>query len=216
MDNLELLTAGAKIYAKKRKFQKNQVEEITFDSDSLKGYLKSFKNRKKDRQKRAEVNRKKQIKLDRKERQKEKKEQLQQQYAEAVAAQRAYYGIDDPNSTTDGEGDPDGENNRVGKVDEQDVAEYRAKDTLTTVTVVSEFDPHSTDPYDDLNLSKPTSSVIGDVLLTVFAPCFSSRSEPSDAKDTPPSKPRSKRRGPCYQAKQRHRPKPKSKPATRR
>ncbi|KAJ1973383.1 hypothetical protein H4R35_004149 [Dimargaris xerosporica] len=153
MDNLELLTAGAKIYAKKRKFQKNQVEEITFDSDSLKGYLKSFKNRKKDRQKRAELNRKKQLKLDRKEHQKEKKEQLQQQYAEAVAAQRAYYGIDDANSATDGEGDSGDEGSHVDKSDQQDVAEYHSKDTLTTVTVVSEFDPHSTDPYDTLELS---------------------------------------------------------------
>lgn len=57
--NLDVLTSGAKIYAKKRKFKEEQIEEIKFDEVARREFLTGFQKRNKERKEAARKNAKK-------------------------------------------------------------------------------------------------------------------------------------------------------------
>ncbi|KAJ1915754.1 hypothetical protein IWQ60_008341 [Tieghemiomyces parasiticus] len=154
MNNTSLLTQGAAIYAKKRSFRKQQVEEIKFDLSDRKEYLTGFSKRKKQRKEFHEEKLKQRHKEELKNARLERREHLKKQAEQNVAEQRAYY------AALAGEDDTDGSEEEEGSEDEStpagpDVQEFETPETLTTVTVVTDLD---LDDFQSINKPKPTAA----------------------------------------------------------
>ncbi|KAJ1929509.1 hypothetical protein IWQ60_001121 [Tieghemiomyces parasiticus] len=154
MNNTSLLTQGAAIYAKKRSFRKQQVEEVKFDLSDRKEYLTGFSKRKKQRKEFHEEKLKQRHKEELKNARLERREHLKKQAEQNVAEQRAYY------AALAGEDDTDGSEVEEGSEDESapagpDVQEFETPETLTTVTVVTDFD---LDDFQSINKPKPAAA----------------------------------------------------------
>ncbi|KAI9269121.1 nucleolar protein 12-domain-containing protein [Phascolomyces articulosus] len=88
--NTDILTAGSKAYAKKRRIKKQTIERVDFDPDSRKEYLTGFHKRKVERKKKAQENyqeRLRQEKIrDRAALRAERKRQMEQRLSDMQAA----------------------------------------------------------------------------------------------------------------------------------
>ncbi|KAF7721014.1 hypothetical protein EC973_005553 [Apophysomyces ossiformis] len=138
-NNAEILSAGSKIYAKKRKRKQETVESVEFDFDARKDFLTGFHKRKVERKKKTiekykEKARQEKIKA-RAEARAERQRMADKNVAEVAAMLRGAIGEDD-----DDEGFPEEENERIEDVKEPNVKEFKSKSALTTVTVIEDLD----------------------------------------------------------------------------
>ncbi|KAJ2490897.1 hypothetical protein IWW37_002781 [Coemansia sp. RSA 2050] len=147
-DNAALLTKGSKVYAKKRKAKKEQVEKIEFDPKARRTFLTGFHKRKLERRENAITQAKAKEREEYLEARREKREQQKDLLAQRIMENKAYYGIatsdnDEEGSMSEsGNGSEDSDNGgnskrRKGK----DVAVLTGESSVTTVTVIKDFDP---------------------------------------------------------------------------
>ncbi|KAF9085833.1 hypothetical protein BGX23_009338 [Mortierella sp. AD031] len=147
--NLQALSSGGDVYAKKRKARQEQLTEVTFDPEARKEYLTGFHKRKVHRQNVArelakqkeheeKLEARKEARAARKEMQEEKvqeyekyRRQLKIRYGEALSDEE---GEDDTVFSGD-EADKDGK-----KTKEPKQAKFKTKTSLTTVTVIEDMD----------------------------------------------------------------------------
>ncbi|KAJ1953428.1 hypothetical protein GGI12_006014 [Dipsacomyces acuminosporus] len=150
VDNTALLTSGDKIYARKRKAKKEQVEEVSFDPKARRSFLTGFHKRKVQRRENAIAQIKAREREDRLELRKERREQQQELLAQKIRENKEYYGIVDSgssNGSSESGGDDDGDDgdDSAEEDDDKDVSVLRGDDSVTTVTVTKDFDPTNID-----------------------------------------------------------------------
>ncbi|KAI9489817.1 nucleolar protein 12-domain-containing protein [Zychaea mexicana] len=147
--NTDILTAGSKAYAKKRKIKKERVERVDFDPESRKEYLTGFHKRKVERKKKAQENwqeRLRQEKIrDRAALKAERKRQLEERLAHMQAALNGGLsdnegGDQEETVFTDSE-----ETKEESSKKEAEVKEFKSASALTTVTVIEDMDDWNND-----------------------------------------------------------------------
>ncbi|KAI8071574.1 nucleolar protein 12-domain-containing protein [Gongronella butleri] len=139
--NTDLLSAGSKIYAKKRKAKKETVESVEFDFDKRQEFLTGFRKRKQERKQKTiarakERERQEKIKF-RAETKAERQRQVQTRLAEMKAVMQG--GVDseeDEDETVftakdEAESDDDKESAKV--------TEFKSNQALTTVTIIEDM-----------------------------------------------------------------------------
>ncbi|KAJ2615049.1 hypothetical protein GGF44_005970, partial [Coemansia sp. RSA 1694] len=92
-DNAALLTKGSKVYAKKRKARKEQVEKVEFDPKARRSFLTGFHKRKLERRETAIAQAKAKEREDHLELRREKREQQKDLLAQRIMENKSYYGI---------------------------------------------------------------------------------------------------------------------------
>ncbi|CAG8527811.1 658_t:CDS:2 [Paraglomus brasilianum] len=85
MDTLNILSAGPKIYARKRKRKSQQVKEIVFDEQARREYLTGFHKRKLEQRKKATEAAKLRAKKQKAEAKKASRENLRKQSKDRIA-----------------------------------------------------------------------------------------------------------------------------------
>ncbi|CAO3631249.1 unnamed protein product [Cunninghamella blakesleeana] len=154
MKNTDILSAGFKAYAKKRREKQEKVESIEFNFDKRKEFLTGFRKRKLERKeaakkKHAERERQERIKL-RAENKAERLKQVQTRMDEVNAAIKGIQGYDEDEEEetvfTDGENndDDDSDDKQKGK-NSQNVKEFKSEKALTTVTVIEDLNLDDSD-----------------------------------------------------------------------
>ncbi|ORX67068.1 hypothetical protein DL89DRAFT_285739 [Linderina pennispora] len=143
-DNTALLTSGAKIYSKKRKAKKEQVEEVTFDPKARRTFLTGFHKRKQERRERAITLAKEKEREERREMRREKRDQERQTIAQKIRESKIFYGVPLSEDEED-----------EGEDEDEEVAVLTGEDSVTTVTVTKDFDPTNIDD-ESLGLKKMT------------------------------------------------------------
>ncbi|KAJ2865064.1 hypothetical protein GGH94_002469 [Coemansia aciculifera] len=154
-DNAALLTSGSKVYAKKRKAKKEQVEKIEFDPKARRSFLTGFHKRKLERRENAIAQAKAKDREDYLEVRREKREQQKDLLAQRIMENKNYYGIATSDNEDGGEAaslsgsgsdsddgdeaDEHGHSNKRRKG--KDVAVLTGETSVTTVTVIKDFDP---------------------------------------------------------------------------
>ncbi|KAG9286615.1 hypothetical protein G9A89_005383 [Geosiphon pyriformis] len=152
MDNITILSTGAQIYAKKRKRKREQPKEIVFDDAARKEFLTGFHKRKVERKAKAQEHarllaKKEHAKIVKEAREARKKEveerlkNLQSFIDKSNLLEGEEENNNNSNDIEDGVKDKE-ENDQLKKEypsDEQKI-EFRTRDTLTTVTIIEEFD----------------------------------------------------------------------------
>ncbi|KAI8331067.1 nucleolar protein 12-domain-containing protein [Chlamydoabsidia padenii] len=144
MKNTDILSAGSKVYEKKRRMKKETVESIDFDFDKRHEFLTGFHKRKLERKQVArdkykEKERQERIKF-RAENKAERQREVETRMAEIAAAlkgDRSDNDDDDEDETvfTDGEDNDDKDDTKKPKV-----KEFKSAKSLTTVTVIEDLD----------------------------------------------------------------------------
>ncbi|CDS07054.1 hypothetical protein LRAMOSA09577 [Lichtheimia ramosa] len=143
ISNTELLTAGAKAYAKKRRKKQKVVESIEFDPASRKDFLTGFRKRKQERKQKAKE------KYDERIRQEKIKDRAiiraerRREVEEKMAALQAMIKGEHPSDDDDEEEtvftkDEDTTNDSEEK--QPNVTEFKSNTALTTVTVIEDMD----------------------------------------------------------------------------
>ncbi|KAJ2721020.1 hypothetical protein GGI07_004259 [Coemansia sp. Benny D115] len=132
-DNASLLTSGAKIYAKKRKAKKEQVEEVSFDPKARRTFLTGFHKRKVERREKAIEQAKQKDREELLKIRKETREQQQQEIVDKLRQSRAEYGLDTSSDEEDTEGEEEEE--------EEETEVLEDENSVTTVKVLRDFDP---------------------------------------------------------------------------
>ncbi|KAI9139466.1 nucleolar protein 12-domain-containing protein [Paraphysoderma sedebokerense] len=127
MDNWSLLTKGSQIYAQKRQ-KKQEKSEIKFDEDARKEFLTGFRKRKQERKRKAQEFVKQQERLERNERRRMKREAVAEM---ARKMQRKMEGLDSDGFDSDED---------AKYMDDVDQVAFSEKDTLTTVTTITDMD----------------------------------------------------------------------------
>ncbi|KAI8143521.1 nucleolar protein 12-domain-containing protein [Fennellomyces sp. T-0311] len=144
--NTDILTAGSKAYAKKRKRKQQTVERIDFDPAQRKEYLTGFHKRKVERKKKAQEKyqeRARQEKIrDRAALKAERRRQMEERLADVNAALKA--GLSDDEDDQEVTLPSDTEGKEVAKKD-PDVKEFKSASALTTVTVIEDMDDWNND-----------------------------------------------------------------------
>ncbi|ORX56735.1 hypothetical protein DM01DRAFT_1406209 [Hesseltinella vesiculosa] len=137
--NSDLLSAGSKIYAKKRKVKKETVESVEFNFDKRQEFLTGFRKRKQERKQKAqerykERERQERIKF-RAENKAERQRQIQARLAEMKAVMQSGQDSEeegDETVFTDHEAEDQEEK-------QPSVTEFKSNQALTTVTVIEDM-----------------------------------------------------------------------------
>ncbi|CAM0141524.1 ergosterol biosynthesis protein [Umbelopsis sp. WA50703] len=144
MNNTKLLSAGSKIYARKRKLKKETIERIDFDFDARKEFLTGFHKRKLERKKKARevaIERERVDRLQaRAEAREERKRLADSNMAQMAAILRQQNGEDeedDDNVTFDSDEELD---TPIATKTEPTVKEFSTPTSLTTVTVIEDLE----------------------------------------------------------------------------
>ncbi|GAA5808296.1 hypothetical protein MFLAVUS_001686 [Mucor flavus] len=137
--NTDILSAGSKIYAKKRKVKKETVESVDFDPVSRTEFLTGFHKRKverknKTREKYALLAKEEKL-LHRKEIREQRQALAEKNVAEMAALLRSVSGLPEKDTFEDEE-----EEEEVEEKKEPVIQEFKNKTTLTTVTVIEDLD----------------------------------------------------------------------------
>ncbi|KAF1799549.1 nucleolar protein 12-domain-containing protein [Mucor lusitanicus] len=143
MKNTEILSAGSKVYAKKRKAKKETVESVEFDDASRTEFLTGFHKRKVERKNKTKEKYAllaKEEKLRNRREAREQRQRLADKNVQEMAAMlRTSLGgplnDDDKFESEEEEGD-----NEEEKKKEPKVQEFKTQSTLTTVTVIEDLD----------------------------------------------------------------------------
>ncbi|KAI9010461.1 nucleolar protein 12-domain-containing protein [Phycomyces nitens] len=146
MRNTDVLSAGSKIYAKKRKVNKETIPSVEFDFDKRKEFLTGFSKRKQERKKKTiekyqEIARQDRLAA-RAEARAERKRTAEQnvaQMAELMKNNRGGGLSDDEDETVFDEEEEEEEEEDADK-NKPDVKEFKSKSALTTVTVIEDID----------------------------------------------------------------------------
>ncbi|CEP12557.1 hypothetical protein [Parasitella parasitica] len=139
MKNTDILSAGSKVYAKKRKAKKETVESVDFDEASRTEFLTGFHKRKVERKNRTKEKYALLAKEEKLRNRKEAREQRQRLADKNVQEMAAMLrtGLDDSDKFEPEEEDDD---DNEGKKKAPKVQEFKTKSTLTTVTVIEDLD----------------------------------------------------------------------------
>ncbi|KAJ1899514.1 hypothetical protein LPJ66_002062 [Kickxella alabastrina] len=145
-DNAAVLTSGSKVYAKKRKARKEQVEEIEFDPKARRTFLTGFHKRKVERRETAieqakQKEREELLKLRR-----ERREQQQEALIDKLRENKSVYGGADSDSESgsdDGSGAVSGGEDEGKDEDGAETSVLTGETSVTTVKVVRDFDPRN-------------------------------------------------------------------------
>ncbi|KAJ2001777.1 hypothetical protein GGI04_002363 [Coemansia thaxteri] len=152
-DNAAALTAGGKIYAKKRKARKDQVEQVEFDPKARQKFLTGFHKRKLERREHAIAQAKAKEREERLEMRREKREQQKDILAQRILENKSFYGTatsdnedDDGQSTSHESGSESDSDSQAGPATSsrdsaKDVAVLTSESAVTTVTIIKDFDP---------------------------------------------------------------------------
>ncbi|KAJ2808612.1 hypothetical protein H4R20_000771 [Coemansia guatemalensis] len=136
-NNSTALTRGQRVYAKKRKAKRAQVEEVVFDPTARHSFLTGFHKRKVQRREHAVAEAKAYERQEKLDMRRERREQLKDQFTEKLLFQKNYYSPLLPSADTDESSDSEGE--------DKDVEVLEGDSSVTTVTVTKEFDPATAD-----------------------------------------------------------------------
>ncbi|RKP25647.1 nucleolar protein 12-domain-containing protein [Syncephalis pseudoplumigaleata] len=149
MDNTQLLTAGARVYAKKRKQRDEQVQEIKFDDQVRRSFLTGFEARKKERKAQAKkkaLERERQERLEERRLRREAKEEMKQQRRQEYESYAKQFKRDsDSSDDSDQEQQQEEEQEQEQEDDPWNVqpnstAQFTGTTSTTTVTVITEVD----------------------------------------------------------------------------
>ncbi|PVU94653.1 hypothetical protein BB561_002377 [Smittium simulii] len=133
--NKSKLFHGQKVYKKKRLAKAQQVEQVTWDTDTRKEYLTGFHKRKKELHRQKVENAKLRDKLARSEMVKDFKSQQKALIAEKIRSNKEYYGSNDlPQSDSD---DASSQKNSENKT------VLKSNAYVTTISVIEDFDINS-------------------------------------------------------------------------
>ncbi|KAJ8660077.1 hypothetical protein O0I10_004306 [Lichtheimia ornata] len=144
ISNTEILTAGAKAYAKKRRKKEKVVESIEFDPASRKDFLTGFRKRKQERKRKAKEKyderlRQEKIK-DRAILRAERRREVEEKMAALQAMIKGEHPSEDEEEITLFGKDDDTPDASEEKQKESNVTEFKSNTALTTVTVIEEMD----------------------------------------------------------------------------
>ncbi|KAL0082252.1 nucleolar protein 12-domain-containing protein [Phycomyces blakesleeanus] len=148
MRNTDVLSAGSKIYAKKRKVNKETIPSVDFDFDKRKEFLTGFSKRKQERKKKTiekyqEIARQDRLAA-RAESRAERKRTAEQNVAHMAELMRNNRGVglsDDEDETVFDDDDEEEESEEaIADKNKPDVKEFKSKSALTTVTVIEDID----------------------------------------------------------------------------
>ncbi|OBZ85711.1 Ribosomal RNA-processing protein 17 [Choanephora cucurbitarum] len=133
--NSDVLSAGSKVYAKKRKAKQETVEYVEFDPAKRSEFLTGFHKRKMERKKKtiekyAQLEREEKLR-NRKEAREQRQRMADKNVQEMAAMLRGH--VDEPDSFQSEEDDEEEDKKPV-------VQEFKNKSTLTTVTVIEDLD----------------------------------------------------------------------------
>ncbi|CAG8598876.1 4939_t:CDS:2 [Diversispora eburnea] len=141
MNNLTLLTRGNKIYSKKRKLKNSRPTEIVFDEDARREFLTGFHKRKlerKEKAKEAAIQKEKKARAESKKAIKDaRKKEIEERLTAIQTAINKVHGIKEEN---DQESENKDDNNKDDNNNTESLKQYITPQTLTTVTVVEDFD----------------------------------------------------------------------------
>ncbi|CEG70641.1 hypothetical protein RMATCC62417_06503 [Rhizopus microsporus] len=134
--NTDILSAGSKIYAKKRKAKQETVEYVEFDPEKRQEYLTGFHKRKlerknKTKEKYAKLAKEEKLRSRREAR--EERQRLADKNVQEMAAMLRV-GIDEPDHFDD-EDEEEKEEEKKDPV----VKEFKSETSLTTVTVIEDL-----------------------------------------------------------------------------
>ncbi|KAG1149875.1 hypothetical protein G6F37_001258 [Rhizopus arrhizus] len=136
--NTDILSAGSKVYAKKRKAKKETVEYIEFDPEKRTEFLTGFHKRKVERKNRTKEKyaalAKEEKLRSRKEAREERQRLADKNVREMAAMLRVSIGEEEE------EEDTFAEEEEEKKKKEPVVKEFKSKTALTTVTVIEDLD----------------------------------------------------------------------------
>ncbi|KAI8581510.1 hypothetical protein K450DRAFT_231659 [Umbelopsis ramanniana AG] len=152
MNNTKLLSAGSRIYAKKRKQKQETVDRIDFDFDARQEFLTGFHKRKLDRKKKAREIAIERERVDRLQARAEAREE-RQRLADNNMTQMAAL-LRQQHKLEDGDGEADEEDGDDVKFDSDEeveatepaaklepaVKEFATSTSLTTVTVIQDLE----------------------------------------------------------------------------
>ncbi|KAG1056373.1 hypothetical protein G6F43_001741 [Rhizopus delemar] len=136
--NTDILSAGSKVYAKKRKAKKETVEYVEFDPEKRTEFLTGFHKRKVERKNRTKEKyaalAKEEKLRSRKEAREERQRLADKNVREMAAMLRVSIGGEEEEDTFEEEEDEE------KKKKEPVVKEFKSKTALTTVTVIEDLD----------------------------------------------------------------------------
>ncbi|KAJ2746061.1 hypothetical protein GGI20_001688 [Coemansia sp. BCRC 34301] len=216
-DNAEILTKGSRVYAKKRKARKEQVEKIEFDPKARRTFLTGFHKRKLERRENAIAQAKAKDREDHLELRREKREQQKDLLAQRIMENKSYYGIATSDNEDDeeagaedassGGGSSDSGDDSGGHGKKTDAKRHKGKDvavltdetSVTTITVVKDFDPASLEDEEvDLERKLTPQGLIKKIVDGVVK---RSKQGEADSKATASKKPKKKEKKFRYETK---------------
>ncbi|KAI8990073.1 nucleolar protein 12-domain-containing protein [Pilobolus umbonatus] len=135
--NTDILSAGSKIYAKKRKAKQETVDYVEFDPTKRTEYLTGFHKRKVERIKKTKEKYAQLAQEEKLKNRKEIREQRQQMADKNVQEMAAMLrtSLDDPDQFEEEEGEEEEEEEK-----QPVVTEFKNASNLTTVTVIDDLD----------------------------------------------------------------------------
>ncbi|KAI8647027.1 nucleolar protein 12-domain-containing protein [Parasitella parasitica] len=146
MKNTDILSAGSKVYAKKRKARKETVESVDFDEASRTEFLTGFHKRKVERKNKTKEKYAllaKEEKLRNRKEAREQRQRLADKNVQEMAAMLRTSLDDTDKFEPEDEDEEDEDEDEDGKKEEKKahkVQEFKTKSTLTTVTVIEDLD----------------------------------------------------------------------------
>ncbi|KAJ1855750.1 hypothetical protein LPJ73_002292 [Coemansia sp. RSA 2703] len=167
-DNTAVLTKGARIYSKKRKARKEQVEEVSFDPKDRRTFLTGFHKRKVQRRERAVEQAKLREREEKLLLRKERREQQHEALVNKIRENKSIYGIvdsdsDEQDGSQSGEESAGTENDDEGSGQEEEAEDdeqnqegnvetsvLRGEDSVTTVRIVRDLDLNALGDDEDI------------------------------------------------------------------
>ncbi|KAK4511502.1 Cse1 domain-containing protein [Mucor velutinosus] len=144
MKNTDILSAGSKVYAKKRKAKKETVESVEFDDASRTEFLTGFHKRKVERKNKTKEKYAllaKEEKLRNRREAREQRQRLADKNVQEMAAMlRTSLGGPLNESDKFQSEEEEEEEEEEDKKKEPKVQEFKTQSTLTTVTVIEDLD----------------------------------------------------------------------------
>ncbi|KAL9557493.1 hypothetical protein MBANPS3_001347 [Mucor bainieri] len=142
MKNTEILSAGSKVYAKKRKAKKETVESVDFDDASRTEFLTGFHKRKVERKNKTKEKYALLAKEEKLRNRKEAREQRQRLADKNVQEMAAMLrtSLGGPLNESDKFESEEEEEEEEEQKKEPKVQEFKTQSTLTTVTVIEDLD----------------------------------------------------------------------------
>ncbi|KAG1471606.1 hypothetical protein G6F56_002033 [Rhizopus delemar] len=144
MRNTDILSAGSKVYAKKRQAKKETVEFVEFDPEKRQEYLTGFHKRKverknKTREKYALLAKEEKLR-NRKEIREERQRLADKNVQEMAAMLRGSLGVEEEEEEVAFEEEEEEEKEEEKKKKDPVVQEFKSKSALTTVTVIEDLE----------------------------------------------------------------------------